>query len=257
MFYMRTVESASGNRCSVRLSKGEIAGATVYYHSMLPGDNMELQADTAVLKTVFLLEGAVEITCGAHRIALAERAAYVAEPGKAVKLQSGVDAQFLEIQWRLTTDDTAFLADKEVAFPLVQIYDECGQYREDFKTGKCISRSIIDHHALPRFCMGSNESYGPDFVSPHTHPLLDQFFFSFADNQVNLLIDDVVQPYGGMALIHIPLGSNHGVDIPRGGKMHYLWIDFIIDPRGVAYLDEVHKATGVKERFDENQEITK
>ena len=133
---------------------------------------------------------------------------------------------------------------------MIQIYDDSEQYREDFKSPKTISRSIIGHHALPRFCMGSVESYGPDRVEPHAHPLLDQFFFSFSENDINLLIDDRVQPFGGTTIIYIPLGSTHGVDIPEGKKMHYLWIDFIIDPIGVEYLDKVHNPTGVKVRFE-------
>jgi len=116
---------------------------------------------------------------------------------------------------------------------------------------------MIDHHALPGFCMGSNESYGPDLVGKHSHPLLDQFFFSFEDNEVELLIDDMMQPYGGNTLIHIPLGSDHGVSIPEGKKMHYVWIDFMVDAGAVAYLDEVHKKTGVLEEFDGTHPIVK
>jgi len=104
--------------------------------------------------------------------------------------------------------------------------------------------------------MGSNESYGPDRVESHSHPPLDQFFFSFPENDVVLLIDDMKQPYGGNTLLHVPLGSNHGVEIPEGKKMHYMWIDSIVDPKGISYLDEVHKPTGVKEFFNKEHRIS-
>lgn len=71
------------------------------------------------------------------------------------------------------------------------------------------------------------------------------------------MIDDKIQPYGSNTLLHIPLGSNHGVIIPEGKKMHYVWIDFMVADGAVEYLDEVHKKTGVIEHFDENGEIRK
>jgi hypothetical protein len=91
--------------------------------------------------------------------------------------------------------------------------------------------------------MGSVVSYGFDRVEPHSHPLIDQFFFSFPENDAELIIDDERKHYGGYTIVHIPLGSNHGVEVMKGRRMHYLWIDFMIDKRGAAYLDEVHTLT--------------
>ena len=62
-------------------------------------------------------------------------------------------------------------------------------------------------------------------VGQHAHPLLDQFFFSFPENDMNLLIDCHICPMKGDTLLHIPLGSNHGVIAQGDQKMHYLWID--------------------------------
>ena len=72
---------------------------------------------------------------------------------------------------------------------------------------------------------GSVEANGDDLVGQHAHPLLDQFFFSFPENDMNLLIDCHICPMKGDTLLHIPLGSNHGVIAQGDQKMHYLWID--------------------------------
>ena len=216
-------------RCELPMLLGEIPGAGVYYHTIFDRDK--------------------------HR--LREKAVYTADPDQELTITGIGCSHYLEIQWALTDTARKQLDEQKTKLPFVQQYDECEQYRETFKSQKTISRSIIDHHFLPGFCMGSNEAYGPDRVEPHAHPLLDQFFFSFRDNDVNLLIDDNIQPLEGNTLIHIPLGSNHGVEIPEGKKMHYLWIDFMTDSKWLEYLDEVHIKTGVKERFDEDNRITK
>lgn len=40
---------------------------------------------------------------------------------------------------------------------------------------------------------------------------------------------------------HIPLGAEYGVEIAEGRKMHYMWIDFLIDPGAMDYLNAAHK----------------
>jgi hypothetical protein len=102
---------------------------------------------------------------------------------------------------------------------------------------------------IPRFAMGSVETYGDDLIGQHTHPLLDQFFFSFPENDMDLLIDDFSLNMKGDTLLHIPLGSNHGVRVAGKQCAHYLWIDFLLYPEGLTYLDETHIATGTHRSF--------
>ena len=246
-FLLTPVKNAN-SKSSTPLLAGTIKGATVYSHTMPEGDVNSYSAAPSILKTFFLFKGAIRITNRGNNNKLGERTCYTANPEGDIKISSDAYSHFMEIQWNLTEDDRQFLANQKTCFPLIRIYDDCEQYREDFKSPKTISRSIIGQHALPRFCMGSVESNGPDKMQPHAHPYVDQFFYSFPENDINLLIDDKVQPFEGNTIFYIPLGSNHGVDVPEGKKMHYIWIDFIIDPRGIEYLDEVHIPTGVKEQ---------
>src|SRR3546814_3765715 len=128
-----------------------------------------------------------------------------------------------------------------MSVPSVQDYAASPQYRDYFKSEKTISRTLVGPHVLPRFCMGSVESIGPDRIEPHAHPMLDQLFFSFAENDITLLIDGQRHALGGSTLLHIPLGSDHGVDVSPGKRMHYLWLDFFQRHQDMDYIAEVHK----------------
>lgn len=250
-----SVKDYVNRECSLPLLEGEISGAEVIYHSVKADSRFTVKAEPDKLRTFLLIDGAVIFSMEDREDILEERGSYVAKNGCGVTVCCKEDSHILEILRVLSKAEQEAIKESGISFPVIQKYEECSQYREDFKSKKSISRSMIDHHILPGFCMGSNESYGPDKVEKHAHPLLDQFFFSFEENEVNLLIDDMIQPYEGNTLIHIPLGSDHGVEIPDGKKMHYVWIDFMVDPGAVAYLDEVHKKTGVMERFDENHQM--
>lgn len=156
----------------------------------------------------------------------------------------------LEIQWEMNDKDLAEIAQTLPAFPITARYVDAMQYRDPFKSEKTISRAMIPHRTLPRFAMGSVETYGDDLIGQHEHPLLDQFFFSFSENDMDLLLDDIVYPMGGDTLLHIPLGCNHGVRVKDHQVAHYIWIDFATDPeKANAYLDDVHKATGTHRSF--------
>lgn len=253
---LRRVDEYRNISCSVPLLMGKIRGAEVYYHTLLPGDRFYVRRDPEWLKTLVLIDGEVLVKMEDEETGFKGRASLVADPEKALEVQSRELSHVLEVRRELGEARSEAIRKSGASFPMVQDYYACDQYREDFKSRKSISRSMIDHHLLPDYCMGSNESYGPDRVEKHAHPLLDQFFFSFEDNEVDLMIDDMIQPFEPNTLLHIPLGSDHGVMIPEGKKMHYIWIDFMVDPGAVAYLDEVHKKTGVLERYDENHRIT-
>ncbi len=251
------VDEYRDQSCTVSLLEGEISGAEVFHHSLKKGEVLSLDEQPEKLRTLLVIDGAIALKNMEAGSILGEKCTCVTGVGKAVKADTLEDTHILEILWRLDKTGLDFLSQNGTQLPMIQDYKKCSQYREEFKTKKSISRAMIDHHALPGFCMGSNESYGPDLVGKHAHPLLDQFFFSFEENDVDLLIDDIVQPYKGNTLIHIPLGSDHGVSISGGKKMHYVWIDFMVGAGAVSYLDEVHKKTGVLEEFNGKHQIVK
>lgn len=223
------------------LLPGEIPGVTVVHHGLPAGGSMAIAGDRLTLTVLFLIDGSAEFRTPGRSVPLDRRASFIARPGDDVAITATGPTRILEIGWRLTEQDHATVEMPEDRFPLIQIYADCPQYRDYFKSEKTISRTIVGPHILPRFCMGSVESIGPDRIEPHAHPMLDQFFFSFSENDMVLLVDGHRHPLGGDTLLHVPLGSDHGVEVPSGKRMHYLWIDFFQKHEDMGYIAEVHK----------------
>ena len=80
-----------------------------------------------------------------------------------------------------------------------------------------------------------------DLIAKHTHPMLEQFFFGLDENNCIALIDDVRYPFTGNMLLHIPLGSDHGVLLEETHACHYLWMDFLLNEEALRYMDEAHR----------------
>lgn len=234
--------SPIGAVLSQDLLPGEIPGAGVRHHALPAGTEMQVPQVADRLRVLFLVAGRVSLTdAGGAVTRLDGRACHVPHPDGPLRVAADADAELLEILWVLTPEEFASVASGEGSLPLTQPYSECEQYRDYFKSEKTISRTIVAPHVLPRFCMGSVESYGPDRIEPHAHPMLDQFFYGFAENDIELLVDGERHGMGGNLLLHVPLGSDHGVEVPDGKRMHYLWIDFFADGRDMDYIVDVHK----------------
>jgi hypothetical protein len=233
-------------RGAVPMLTDEIPGAAVFHHAIPAGDTIQFSRDVSFVRILFLCGGKAVFSAGRDYI-YNEKAVFVDHPERDVSVAAETDAHLLEIQWKLSAADQ-----KEIdacKFPITALYKDAIQYRDPFKSDKTISRAILPHRILPRFAMGSVETYGDDLIGKHEHPLLDQFFFSFPENDMDLLLDDLVYPMKGNTLLHIPLGCDHGVSVKGKQCAHYLWIDFITGEEGLAYLDTVHKETGATRSF--------
>lgn len=233
---------------------GEIPGASVIHHTLSAGTQLRFDGQYECIRIFFLCDGAARFSAAGKTFAYAEKAMFTAKPESSITIEAETLAVLLEIRWALNANDLADLAASTQEFPLSQAYREAPQYRDPFKSETTISRSILKQSVIPRFAMGSVEAKGDDLVGQHAHPLLDQFFFSFPENDMDLLINCRICPMKGNTLLHIPLGSNHGV-IARGNqRMHYLWIDCTpqsMKAEAVAYLNEVHRETGKMETLSE------
>lgn len=243
------IGSKSGTS-SLSLLDGEIAGARVYHHSIAANEAMNLPALGNVARICLLVEGDATFVTDGKEYRYAERVSFVPDYNRDLVIRASLNTQILEIQWDQTDEDFKELKQFKTVFPLIQPYFSSKQYRDRNKSDKTISRVVIEQRNIPRFCMGSVESYGFDRVAPHPHPTLDQLFFSFPENKMELLIDGESMPMNGNMLLHIPLGSDHGVEVFEGNHMHYMWIDFILDESGMTRLDTSHIATGTMRSFD-------
>jgi mannose-6-phosphate isomerase-like protein (cupin superfamily) len=147
---------------------------------------------------------------------------------------------YLEIVLPLSPEDLLFLGDRADKFPYYVRYSDSRQYDEPIKSGKTVSRIILPEDIVPRLCIGSVQTSGPDEVGAHSHPMLEQLFFGLAGNDVVVMADSAEARFQENDLLHIPLGSRHGVKVGPGKSLHYIWIDFFHSIRDMDYITNTH-----------------
>ena len=122
----------------------------------------------------------------------------------------------------------------------VRKFTDCEAYKEAIKSPKTVSRTVLPAQYIPRVAMGTVETAGPDEVGAHRHPMLDQLFLALAENDVVVTADDTHARLREFTLLHIPLGSLHGVKVDSDRKLYYMWMDFFLTKEGEEWL-KTHK----------------
>lgn len=247
---MEQIDTSKRGNQSVELCKGEIPGARPVHYTMDAGSTLEFKANVGYYHVLILIEGEATFSTDGKDYFFDGRTSFVSDPEKDLVVTAKNDVQLLEVQWDIMPGDEEDIAQYNTTFPVVVPYQESIQYIDPNKSEKSISRMMIPHEIIPRFTMGSVESYGYDLVRPHAHPMLDQFFFSFPENDMEVIIDDEKFNMKGNIILHIPLGSNHGVEVTGDRHMHYMWIDFMPDKEaGLKRLNWSHRPTGTVRDF--------
>lgn len=227
---------------SISMLKGDIEGTYPFYHRISAGGVLRLEPAPGRQSVLFLVNGRASFTQAGRTFPMMETGSFIPDPKTALTVKAEENISMFEIAWDLTASDKKRLQQHRPDYPVIQLYSQCSRYTESFKSDRTISRTIVRHDILPRFSMGSNESGENDRIELNSHPAIDQYFFSFPENDVNLLIEQEKIHFTGNTLLHIPLGCSHGVEIGKGQKMHYIWIDFIVDEEaGLTYLNTVHQ----------------
>ena len=170
--------------------------------------------------------------------AFAEVAAFFAPgDGSIVIKATSTPLEYLEILIDLQEPEAPLLLPRG---PFFIRYSHCEAYSEAIKSAKTVSRTIVPANTIPRFCMGSVEAMGPDEVAAHSHTMLEQLFLGLPENACVVTANDAETVLGERALLHIPLGSRHGVRVGGGRRMHYVWMDFFRNEEDLAYIQEQH-----------------
>lgn len=218
-------------------------------HSILKGDSIVISADD-YYHVFILASGSATFVTDGEKYVFDNRVTFAPAPDSSVAIQADENVGILEIRIKKLDGDAVLLQEYGTKFPYIMPYYQSMQYWDRHKTQKTIPRIMIEQRNIPRFCMGSCESYGYDEVIAHAHPMLDQYFFSFAENHTLVTIDDQKVDYEGNVLMYIPLGSKHGSQVFEGEHLHYVWIDYFNTPEGMNRLDTVHINTGKTRSFD-------
>jgi len=147
--------------------------------------------------------------------------------------------QLLELIVKGSPDDVTAAADAAArkALPFALEYQDASTYSESFKSAKTISRTMIPKGIIPRFAAGSVQVSGPDAVGEHSHPMLEQYFLGLPGCNAIVKADGETAKLCEWTLLHIPLGSTHGVTVDEENDLHYVWIDLFRNLDGEAWLD--------------------
>ena len=254
---MEQVDVTRHEAAAVEMCKGEIPGARPVHHTIPAGQTRTLEGNQGYYHILILIQGKAAFTTAGRTDVYDTRLTYVPAANETLTVTAESEVQMLEIQWDIFPEDAAMLAEYGTKFPVRVPYQDSIQYVDRKKSPKTISRMMIPQRVIPRFSLGSVESYGYDLVKSHSHPMLDQFFFSFPENEMNVLIDGEPIPMQGNMILHIPLGADHGVEVTEGHHMHYMWIDFMPDnDLALKRLDSSHIPTGTVRSFDEERKGT-
>lgn len=160
-----------------------------------------------------------------------------------IEVPAGQALHFLQFTKKLSSQDLEdlkhFPKESKQKFFYTR-FEDCEPYTEKIKSPNTISRTVLPANIIPRVSLGTVEAMGPDKVGAHKHPMLEQLFLGLADNDITVHADGVSTPFKQYSLLHIPLGSNHWVDVAENKKMNYMWMDFFLTKEGEVWLD-THK----------------
>jgi hypothetical protein len=160
-----------------------------------------------------------------------------------IKIDKEKEFHFLRLRKFLNDADRKVILSNQDMHSTIYIkaISDCQVYTEDIKSKKSINRMILPEGLVPRLCMGSVETEGPDWVTEHEHPMLDQLFLGRANCICTCYADGEKEMLTENKILHIPPGSKHSVSVADGDKLSYIWIDFFLTLEGQKYMDEQHR----------------
>jgi hypothetical protein len=160
-----------------------------------------------------------------------------------IQVKKGEEFHFLYLSKQLDENDLYLISrnpDEHSSLYINKISD-CQTYTEDIKSSKTINRMLLPVGLIPRLCVGSVETNGPDSVGEHEHPMLDQIFLGWENCRCTCIADGESTLLTENLMLHIPLGSKHSVSVKDGDILSYIWFDFFFTLKGQDYIEEQHK----------------
>jgi quercetin dioxygenase-like cupin family protein len=223
---------------------GEIPGVRSTMVSLAPGVAHRERASEEEDRVFLVLSGKGILSADGKDHAVTEQTIAHFPIGWDVEAKaSGIDGlDILILRLTLTPVDredlAAHTALNRVAY--VKAFKDCEPYREAIKSPKTVSRTLLPKDIVPRMAIGTVETTGPDTVKKHRHPMLEQYFLGLQHNDITVVSDSARTSLKEHELFHIPSGSDHGAEVAEGKKLHYVWMDFFQDQKGMEWL-KTHK----------------
>ena len=239
--YTFAIESKKVGEENICIADNIIQGTKLIFYK-IPPSGVLIPTINKCARIIIVFENGVEIAQNNKKgISLGEKDTYIADPQFDVLIKATSDNASVILLLRILTE-TEFEEFKKAKneLPYVAEYLKAKKYTEECKSPKTISRMLVPARIVPRFSMGSVQTSGDDLIEKHAHPMLEQYFISMKENNCSVLVDEVIMPFGGNTLLHIPLGSEHGVKSEKDQVVHYFWLDFLFDESGLKYMDTEH-----------------
>lgn len=219
----------------------EVKGVKTTFYEINNGRSLEFSPCKGRVSVYLLTRGEGNIRSGSSEFSFNEVALFLPGIGDKVQISSvNQDVGILLLELELTPDDQFILKKQQGQLPYFITYSSCKQYREAIKSEKTINRTLLPEDIAPRLCIGSVETTGPDQVDPHSHPMLEQFFFGLVKNDCVVKADNANADFKENELLHIPLGSEHGVTVDEGKVLHYIWVDVFGEHEDMSYIKDHH-----------------
>lgn len=223
------------------LLPGEIEGVETFYVVLGIGREQVYKPEENKLSMLLFLGGEGIVSQDDAEIPVGEPGLFVSGLFREFSIKAGEKSlSYLEIVLDLTDQDILELHKNRARFPYHVLYSQCSKYSESIKSDRTISRMILPEDIVPRVCIGTVETSGVDEVASHTHPMLEQFFLGLKGNDVSVFADSDEIGFRENELLHIPLGSDHGVRVKEGKILHYLWVDIFSERKEMDYMRNNH-----------------
>jgi quercetin dioxygenase-like cupin family protein len=221
---------------------GAIEGLEVFLHSIEMGNSQTPKEREDACSVFLISSGNGIIKQKNNSFKINELALFVPERIPLFSLHSETEAlRVIEFSFALKAEDAEDLEDFKSKLPYFVSYSDCKTYKEAIKSPKTVNRTLLPIGIVPRFSIGSVETSGPDEVGLHKHPMLEQLFLGLSGNDCIVQADGLEAKFGEHSLLHIPLGSEHGVKVEAGKKLHYIWIDLFRNREDMKWLSEMHE----------------
>ena len=231
-----TISSEINSPC---LMDQEISGTTVNYFSGKSGEVFSWGKCDKFARIIIFLKGKGTIDNDGVFIHASEKDVYIQRPDFPFRIIANDEIVLIELL-RYLTEEEFLEACSSDQLPYFADYYKAQTYSEECKIEKTISRMLVPARIVPSFAMGSVQTSGKDMVEKHSHPMLEQYFLGMAENECTALIDDIEFPFGPYTLLHIPLGSKHGISSSEDQQVHYYWMDFLFGEEGLKFMDTAH-----------------
>lgn len=220
---------------------GEISGINTFFLEVPQGSSYLYKPGKRSVSLFLVTHGRGSASQGKQVFEVDNVNLFVPSVGEKASIKAGDGPLgILEIVILLDDNEFQYVKQQTGKLPFFVDYTRCTPYKEAIKSPKTVSRTILPEDIIPRFAMGSVETTGPDTVGAHSHPMLEQLFFGLAGNDCFVKADEAVTSFTENMLLHIPLGSTHGVKVEEGKVLYYIWMDLFRSLEDMSYIKENH-----------------